>query len=52
MDNTYDAVLLDPHMLKFDGTEVLAKVIEADRREGKFIAFTADVMTASVDAYR
>ncbi|RVU38048.1 response regulator [Hwanghaeella grinnelliae] len=52
LENTYDLVLLDIHMPKFDGVEVLARVIDADRRDGKFIAFTADVMSTSVDAYR
>ena len=48
----YDVILLDIHMPKMDGREVVVRARSAGCIKGRVYAFTADVMTESINEYR
>ena len=48
----YDIILLDIHMPKMDGREIVVRAKSAGCIKGRVYAFTADVMTKSIDEYR
>tara|TARA_R110001599_G_scaffold606_2_gene2770 strand:- start:2932 stop:5220 length:2289 start_codon:yes stop_codon:yes gene_type:complete len=47
----YDVILLDIHMPKMDGREIMVRAKSAGCIKGRVYAFTADVMTKSIDEY-